>query len=127
MLRFAFHYKRLEDRPRFYRLYLRDHINPRTTTPADPEEIEKTFHADTKREFSEPEASQIKLWAAMAMEKWKRESAKARAIKMARASWSKKGRLTRKTLAEERAVEEFKVQKQLSKKYRLTIDPMLGK
>lgn len=89
MLLYVFPNKRLKDRPRFYRLYLRDHIHPRSTIPGTPEEIEATYDADTKRKFEEPDASQIRLWAGMAREKWKREHFKKRAVKMAIGRWSK--------------------------------------
>jgi hypothetical protein len=96
MLRFAFPKKRLEDRPDYYRFFLRDHLHRGTTIQADKSEIEAAFTADQKRKFDEDVAFHTRLWSEMSHAKWKRESYLQRAKRRAVASWSKSARRKRK-------------------------------
>ena len=88
MLRYVFKKKRPEYRLRFYRLFLRDHLHPQSG-PASQEEIEVALAADRKKTFSEDWAYHIRLWSALASDKWKSEHYKIRASKMAKGRWSK--------------------------------------
>jgi hypothetical protein len=87
MLRIALIEKRPEDRLRFYKLFLRDHIHSGTTIKASPLEIEERLKADLNRLFSDNDVHHIGLWSRMRFEQWKKEGSTVKATKMAHASW----------------------------------------
>jgi hypothetical protein len=89
MLRYALPQKRPEDRPRFYRLYLRDFLHKGSTIKASEDEIEKACSAARSKTFTENEAFHIRLHMGMSMEGWKRESNQMRGRIRASRRWSK--------------------------------------
>src|ERR1017187_1791221 len=64
LLRYMFPQKRREDRFKFYRLFLRDYIDPHTTARAAEKEIEERFKSDRNRKFTENEAFHWRMWSA---------------------------------------------------------------
>jgi hypothetical protein len=96
MLNFCFKKKRPEDRLRFFKLFLRDFTYPNSTRELTPEEVEKALETAKKNVFGENYCHHIQMWSEGSFEKWKVESHKAKAQKMAIASWSDSARNKRK-------------------------------
>jgi len=92
LLRYALPYKRHEDRPKFYRLYLRDFLHKGSTIKATEEEIEKAYIAALTKKFTENEAYHIRMHMSLSVNEWKRESYQKRGRIMASRRWSKENR-----------------------------------
>jgi len=101
MLRWAMPKKRIEDRFKFYRLYLRDNLHKHGSYAgwkATKEEIDQAIADNRKKKFNidSDYTHNFRNWINSAIPEWQRELRRNRAKAMAAASWSDEARKKRK-------------------------------
>jgi hypothetical protein len=99
MLRWAMPKKRIADRFKFYRLYLRDNLHKHGSYAgwkATTEEIEQAIADARKKKFNIDSDSthNFRNWINSAIPGWQRELRRDRAKAMAAGRWSKKNKKT---------------------------------
>jgi hypothetical protein len=101
MLLWAMPKKRIKDRIKFYRFYLRDNLHRNGSYAgwrATAEEIDRAVSDARKKKYNVDSDSthNFRNWINSSIPEWQRELRRARAQAMAAGSWSKKARKTRK-------------------------------